>query len=227
MTEGDAAVGAAKERTVFLSHFEDLPNWQHKGKVAYPLDEVLLVAEPAGAETVADIGRFGRAKLAVLQRFRLFKNGTPSHDQLGIILVRLDPAALQRCFVAWTAAPTKTSAEVIDRSMAKRCGAPTGRRGPMSPSVSSGPSPRASAWCSGRPRSATGPTRSSHSTLLELLAIEDAVVTIDAAGCQRKIAQTIIDKKADYILALKGNQGTLRDDVELFAREQKAVAFKN
>jgi hypothetical protein len=59
------------------------------------------------------------------------------------------------------------------------------------------------------------------------LAIEGAVVTIDAAGCQRKIAQTIIDKKADYILALKGNQGTLRDDVELFAKEQKAVAFKD
>ena len=53
------------------------------------------------------------------------------------------------------------------------------------------------------------------------------MLTIDAAGCQRKIAQTIIDKKADHILALKGNQGTLRDDVELFAKEQKAVAFRN
>ena len=63
--------------------------------------------------------------------------------------------------------------------------------------------------------------------LLELLAIEGAVVTVDAMGCQREIAQTIIDKKADYILALKGNQGTLRDDVELFVREQKAVAFKD
>jgi predicted transposase YbfD/YdcC len=59
------------------------------------------------------------------------------------------------------------------------------------------------------------------------LAIEGAVVTIDAAGCQRKIAQTILDKKADYLLALKGNQGTLREDVELFAREQKEVAFKD
>ena len=53
------------------------------------------------------------------------------------------------------------------------------------------------------------------------------MVTIDAMGCQRDIAQKIIDKKADYILALKGNQGTLRDDVALFARDQKAVAFKN
>jgi pimeloyl-ACP methyl ester carboxylesterase len=49
----------------------------------------------------------------------------------------------------------------------------------------------------------------------------------DAMGCQRDIAQKIIDKKADYLLALKGNQGRLRDDVELFAREQKAVVFKN
>ena len=63
--------------------------------------------------------------------------------------------------------------------------------------------------------------------MLELLAIEGAVVTVDAMGCQRGIAQNIIDKKADYVLALKGNQGTLRDDVELFAGEQKAVAFKN
>ena len=100
MTEGDASVGAVKETTVFLSYFEDLPDYRQKGKVAYPLEEVLLLmlaAALAGAETVADIARFGRAKLKFLQRFRLFTNGTPSHDQLGIILARLDPAA----FVGW------------------------------------------------------------------------------------------------------------------------------
>ena len=61
--------------------------------------------------------------------------------------------------------------------------------------------------------------------LLDLLAIEGATVTIDAMGCQRKIAQKIIDKGADYILALKGNQGTLRDDVELFFTEQAGRDF--
>ena len=60
-----------------------------------------------------------------------------------------------------------------------------------------------------------------------MLAIEGAVVTIDAMGCQRAIAQKIIDKKADYILALKGNQGSLREDVEVFATEQKARGFKD
>jgi predicted transposase YbfD/YdcC len=63
--------------------------------------------------------------------------------------------------------------------------------------------------------------------LLDLMAIEGAVVTIDAIGCQRDIAQTILDKRADYVLALKGNQGTLREDVELFVAEQTSNGFKH
>jgi len=52
-------------------------------------------------------------------------------------------------------------------------------------------------------------------------------VTIDAMGCQRDIASKIIEKKADYIVALKGNQGTLREDVEIFVDEQKALKYKD
>ncbi len=63
--------------------------------------------------------------------------------------------------------------------------------------------------------------------LLDMLAIEGAIVTIDAMGCQRDIAQKISDKKADYVLALKGNQGTLCDDVDLFVSEQKVREFKD
>jgi predicted transposase YbfD/YdcC len=60
-----------------------------------------------------------------------------------------------------------------------------------------------------------------------MLAIEGSIITIDAMGCQRDIAQKIIDKKADYVLALKGNQGSLREDVEVFVAEQKAAGFKD
>ena len=63
--------------------------------------------------------------------------------------------------------------------------------------------------------------------LLEMSAIEGAIVTIDAIGCQRDIAEKILAKKADYVLTLKGNQGTLRKDVELFATEQKDDGFKD
>ena len=199
MTEGDAVVGAVKETTVFLSHFREMPDYRQKGKVAYPLEEVLLLmlaAALAGAETVADIARFGHAKLAFLQRFRLFANGTPSHDQLGIILAKLDPVAFQRCFVAWTAALTKTSVIAIDGKTVRRSYQKKGAEEPIHV---------VSAFAA-RQRMVLGQTRvgdKSNETvaipaLLELLAIEGAVVTIDAAGCQRKIAQTIIAKKADY-----------------------------
>jgi predicted transposase YbfD/YdcC len=63
--------------------------------------------------------------------------------------------------------------------------------------------------------------------LLDLLAIEGAVVTIDAMGCQRAIAKKILERRADYVLALKGNQGTLRADVEIFVTEQKANGFSD
>ena len=145
---------------------------------------------------------------------------------MGIILAKLDPVAFQRCFVAWTAALTKTSAEVIaiDGKTVRRSYQKKGAEAPIHV---------VSAFAA-RQRMALGQTRvgdkSNESVaipaLLELLAIEGAVVTIDAMGCQREIAQKIIDKKADCLLALKGSQGTLRDDVELFAREQKAAAFK-
>ena len=61
--------------------------------------------------------------------------------------------------------------------------------------------------------------------LLDLLTINGATVTIDAMGCQRNIAAKIIDKDADYILALKGNQGSLHDDTKLFFIEQIACGF--
>jgi predicted transposase YbfD/YdcC len=63
--------------------------------------------------------------------------------------------------------------------------------------------------------------------LLDMMSIEGAVVTIDAMGCQRDIASKIIGKKADYILALKGNQGKLCEDVEVFVDEQKAFKYKD
>ena len=63
--------------------------------------------------------------------------------------------------------------------------------------------------------------------LLELLTLKGAIVTIDAMGCQREIAAKIISKEADYILALKGNQGCLHKDTELFMTEQAAVNYTN
>src|ERR1044071_3424620 len=107
---------AFAEAVIFLSYFDDLPDPRQRGKVVYPLDEVLLLAllaVLAGAETFVDIARFGAKKLALLRRFRLLRDGTPSHDRQGDIFAAVGAEAFHRCVVAWVAALVGTPAEVI------------------------------------------------------------------------------------------------------------------
>jgi predicted transposase YbfD/YdcC len=218
---------AVFETTVFLRHFKDMPDPRQRGKVLYRLDEVLLLtllATLAGSEGFTDIARFGHKKLALLRRFLPFADGTPSHDHLGDIFASLDPEAFRGCFVAWVGALTKAPLDVIaiDGKTSRR----SGRKG-ANDAIHT-----VSAFAA-RQRLVLAQTKVSEKSneivaipaLLDMLSIEGAIVTIDAMGCQRNIAQKIIDKKADYVLALKGNQGTLRDDVELFATEQKSNGF--
>lgn len=224
---GFAALG---EAVVFLSHFKDLPDPRQPGKVIYPLDEVLLLcllAVLAGAETFVDIALFGEKKLNLLRRFRPFRDGTPSHDQLGDIFATLDAVKFQHCFVSWVASLTGAAAEVIaiDGKTVRRSFQKKGAKAPIH---------MVSAFAA-RQRLVLGQVKVAEKSneivaipaLLDMLAIEGAIVSIDAIGCQRDIAEKIIAKKADYVLALKGNQGTLREDVELFAAEQKANGFKD
>lgn len=228
MDELAAEGGAFAETVVFLSYFEDLPDVRQRGKVMYPLSEVLLLcllAVLAGAETVTDIARFGEKKLDLLRRLRPFAAGTPAHDHLGDILATLDAEAFQRCFVAWVAALIGVPEGVvaIDGKTVRRS------KGAAKDAIH-----MVSAFAA-RQRLVMGQVKVADKAneivaipkLLDMLAIEGAVVTIDAMGCQRAIARKIVDKKADYILALKGNQGALRQDVELFVAEQKAKDFKD
>jgi predicted transposase YbfD/YdcC len=225
-----ADFGALGETVVFLDYFKDLPDPRQRGKVIYPLAEVLLLcllAVLGGAETFVDIARFGEKKIGLLRRFRPFRDGTPSHDHLGDIFATLDAAQFQRCFVAWVAALTGAPADVIaiDGKTLRRSYQKKGAKAPIH---------MVSAFAA-RQRLVLGQVKVAEKSneiiaipaLLAMMAIEGAVVTIDAMGCQREIAQQILDQKADYVLALKGNQGTLREDVEVFAAEQKANGFKD
>jgi predicted transposase YbfD/YdcC len=227
--DGAAIDGAAfAETVVFLSYFSGLRDPRQRGKVTYPLDEVLLLcllAVLAGAECFTEIALFGTKKLALLRRFRPFKDGTPAHDHLGDILATLDAEQFQSCFVAWVAAVAGVPAGVIaiDGKTVRRSGQKSGAKAAIH---------MVSAFAA-RQRLVLGQVKVAEKSneivaipkLLGILAIEGAIITIDAMGCQRDIAQTVIDKKADYVLALKGNQGSLREDVELFAMEQKAKGF--
>ena len=230
MEKASSEFGVLGETTAFLRHFKDMPDPRQRGKVIYPLDEVLLLSLLAvlgGAETFCDIARFGEKKIALLRRFRPFRDGTPAHDHLGDIFATLDAKEFQRCFVAWVAALTGAPAEVIaiDGKTLRRSYQKKGAKEPIH---------MVSAFAA-RQRLVLGQVKVAEKSneivaipaLLAMMAIEGAIVTIDAMGCQREIAEQILTKKADYVLALKGNQGTLREDVEVFAAEQRANGFKD
>jgi predicted transposase YbfD/YdcC len=230
MAKSEAKFGALSETVVFLDYFKDLPDPRQRGKVIYPLDEVLLLcllAVLGGAETFVDIALFGEKKIGLLRRFRPFRDGTPSHDHLGDIFATLDAEQFQRCFVAWVAALTGATADVIaiDGKTLRRSYQKKGAKAPIH---------MVSAFAA-RQRLVLGQVKVAEKSneivaipaLLAMMAIEGAIVTIDAMGCQREIADQILHQKADYVLALKGNQGTLREDVEVFAAEQKANGFKD
>jgi predicted transposase YbfD/YdcC len=226
--DGATDCAAFDETVVFLRYFKDLQDPRQQGKIAYPLDEILLLcllAVLAGAECFTEIALFGTKKLALLRRFRPFKDGTPAHDHLGDILATLDAEQFQGCFAAWVAAVTGVPEGVvaIDGKTSRR----SGRKGASRDSIH-----MVSAFAA-RQRLVLAQVKVAEKSneiiaipkLLDMLAIEGAILTIDAMGCQRDIAQRVIDKKADYVLALKGNQGSLRDDAELFVTEQKASGF--
>jgi hypothetical protein len=184
--DGDAENREAlAETTVFLSYFKDMPDHRQAGKVTYPLDEILLLcllAVLAGAEAFTDIARFGDKKLDLLRRFRPYRDGTPAHDHLGDIFATLDAQAFQRCFVAWVAALTKTPAEVIaiDGKTLRRSYQKKGSKEPIH---------MVSAFAA-RQRLVMGQVAVAEKSneivaipaLLDMMAIEGAVVTIDAMG---------------------------------------------
>ena len=214
----------------WLEHFESLDDPRQSGKVWYPLDEVLLVcllAVLAGAECWVEIAEFGKAKIGFLRRFRTFEKGTPSHDQLGDLFAALDAESFQQCFINWVASLTKLGPDIvaIDGKTLRRSYQQGGAKAPIH---------MISAWSS-RQRLVLGQTKVADKSneitaipdLLDLLTLKGATVTIDAMGCQKEIAAKIIAKDADYVLALKGNQGSLRDDVQLFFEAHKASPFKD
>lgn len=212
----------------FLQHFAGLEDARQQNKVLYPLPEILLMtlcAVLSGADSWVEVALYGERKLAFLRRFLPFADGTPSHDQLGNIYAALDDEQFQGCFIAW-AGTLKSHVKgvvAVDGKTLRRSFDKGGAKGPIH---------MVSAWSSGQ-RLVLGQRqvdkKSNEITaipaLLDLLALEGAIVTIDAMGCQHKIAAKIRAKKADYLFGLKGNQGRLRDDVELFLKEQRVRDF--
>jgi predicted transposase YbfD/YdcC len=191
----------------------------------HPLVSILVIALCAvicGAESWDEIALFGKAKEAWLTSFLDLPHGIPSHDTFNRVFAALDPKQFQACFAAWMQAVAQVlPAQVIaiDGKTVRRSHDHANGRAAIH---------LVSAWASTNRlvlAQVKVDAKSNEITaipeLLRALAIGGCVVTIDAMGCQREIAQQIVDQEGDYVLALKENQETLYHDVvETFADAQ-------
>jgi predicted transposase YbfD/YdcC len=203
----------------FAACWEGLDDPRTGNAALHDFNEMLVIAlcsVLSGGQGAVDMGLYARAKEPFLRGFLKLSNGLPSHDTFGRLFRRLDPEQFRAAF---------------QRSMAKFAGQCQGvvaidgkvLRRSFDRASSKSALHMVSAWgCEQRLVLAqiAADARSNEITavpkLLEMLSLKGTVVTTDALNCQRAIAQQIVDQGGDYALALKGNQGTLHDDVKRF-----------
>lgn len=179
---------------------------------------IAICATICGADGWPDVALFGRSKQKWFGTFLDLPNGIPSHDTFRRVFMLLEPEAFEQCFRTWMA-------ELADASAGRRV-AVDGKTIRRSLDAAGGKAAihMVSAWCNANEMvlgQLAVDEKSNDITaiprLLELIDIAGAVVTIDAMGCQKEIAKTIVEHKGDYVLQLKGNQGGLHDEtVALF-----------
>jgi predicted transposase YbfD/YdcC len=215
--------------TSIWEHFCLLPDPRVDRTKLHKLEDILTIALCAvicGAETWVDIADFGKAKEAWLRTFLELPNGIPSHDTFGRVFAALDPQAFERCFQAWIADLAGSSegkliaidGKTIRRSLDRASGKAAIHL--------------VSAWIHEN-HAVFGQLRTEDKSneitaipkLLEMLNLKAATVTIDAIGCQKDIAQKILDRGGQYVLAVKANQETLHEDVRLFLDDAIARGF--
>lgn len=203
----------------FLDHIRDIEDPRIAGMVLYPLDEILLavlVGLLCRAEDFDEIADVCSELLDWLRRFLPFEHAIAPAQTLRRTLARLDPRALEEAFVLWTASLARRISGVV---------AVDGKtvRGSKRDADGKGALHLVSAWAHEAGlilAQCAVDSKSNEITaipeLLDMIELEGAIVTIDAMGTQRDIAARIVAKKADYVLALKANQGTLEADAALF-----------
>lgn len=209
-----------------LDHFRLIPDPRIEKKCKHKLIDMIAIAISAilcGADDWNAIESFGRAKADWFETFLELPYGIPSHDTFRRLFSMLSPQAFQDCFTQWVrdvagliegviAIDGKTVRRSHDRQLGKKA------------------IHIVSAW-SAENRLVLGQVKTDEKSneitaipeLLKVLALKGCIVTIDAMGCQKAIAKQIIEAEGDYLLALKGNQSTLAEQVEhVFAKADKA-----
>ena len=200
-----------------VDHFASLPDPRIDRTKRHKLLDIVAIAicgMICGANDWVAIEEYGQAKESWLRQFLELVNGIPSHDTFGDVFSRLDSTAFQRCFMEWVQAVfTATQGQVI--AFDGKC-----PRGSKDGTLGRKAIDMVSAWAT-QNQLVLGQVKVNDKSneitaipaLLALLDVSGCIVTIDAIGCQKDIAQAIVDGQADYVLALKENHPVLHQEV--------------
>jgi DDE_Tnp_1-associated/Transposase DDE domain len=207
--ESEPAMFKSAPSVAILDHFSALSDPRERWRVLYPLREILLLvlcATLSGMEDFVEIKLWGGQRLAFLRRFLPYERGIPAHDTLNDVINALDSELFKSCFANWVEALREEAPDIIaiDGKTSRRSHARSKGRGPLH---------LVSAWAA-RQRLVLGQEAVDEKSneiiaiplLLERLELTGALVTIDAMGTQSDIADIIVKRGGDYLLALKGNR---------------------
>jgi len=201
-----------------IEHFESLPDPRVNRTKDHELIDILVIGICTllcGGEGFNDMQDFGKAKQEWFKSFLRLPHGIPSHDTFNRVFAGLDPQAFLECFLRWP--------QSLRQAVAQEIVALDGKA--LRRALNSDQSLKyvVSAWAEsnglvlGQWKVAD---KSNEITalpeLLRVLELSGCIVTVDAMGCQKKIAKEIIESDADYVLALKGNQETVHEEVKTF-----------
>jgi len=213
-----------------VEHFSGITDPRIDRTKRHKLIDILVIAICAticGADGWEEFELFGQAKQEWFKSFLELPHGIPSDDTFRRVFCRINPRQFQHCFLEWVRSVyqlTQGQVVAIDGKQARR----SYDRGAGKTAIN-----MVSAWASQNGMvlgQVKVDTKSNEITaipeLLSLLEIAGCIVTIDAIGCQTEIAARIVDKEADYVLALKANQGTLYEDVVRYFAWALADKFK-
>ena len=235
MAEGKPGGGTrfAASLSSIVRHFEALPDPRHQRNRRHLLVDVITIAVCGvivGCSGPTNIEQWAKAKVDWLKQLLELPNGIPSRDCIRRVLSTLKPEAFQECFQSWIASLIGEGVEgrpviAIDGKTARR--SHDGKHG-------LGPLHLVSAWATENGLSlgqvATDEKSNEITAIPELIDridVKGAIVTLDAMGCQKQIAQKIIDAQGDYVLAVKDNQPKLHEAIQdLFSDEGQDALLK-
>lgn len=221
------------QNNLFKKHFGSLTDPRINRKKRHLLMDITalsICAVIAGADGWEAIQTFGEAKYEWLKSFLLLPNGIPSHDTIRRVFARLSPKELQERFCAWM----EEVAQLLVGEVIAIDGKTLRHSFKKVEKEKKGAIHMISAWAASNGvvlAQLKTEEKSNEITaipeLLKLLSVEKCLVTIDAMGCQTKIAKQIIDDGGDYILTVKDNQKTLHEDIVDFFKYAQENNFKN